>query len=408
MRWKNPILLTASLIFFAWSSPAALLLLPVHILVHYLLGFFLEKLETNRQVLLTAGVIFDLLPVLVQILFRPAIPVHLSAVAALCAIHGITYLTEVYRRETRAQMNFSALGVYLIMFPRAIAGPIVHYDDLRSALARRSTDFARAADGIWRFTAGLAKKVLLADRLFALWTETAALSSPGCVPAWLGLGAFCLAFWLGFSGCCDMAVGLGMMFGFDLPENFFRPLSASSLREFSRRWNATLYSWIRDHFWQPAFSRHPRLLPAAILLTSALTGFFYGCRPAALLWGLYMGLAVLGEHFLWGKAAEKLAPALRRGIVLITVLIGCVFLSSETIFDMLRTLAALIGLNGFGLGQGLYLAASYWLVLLTALLGALRWPERLFRGLLEHFPAVEKLRPAAILLLLTACTAYMI
>lgn len=408
MRWKNPVLLTASLIFFAWSFPAALFLLPVHILVHYLLGFFLEKLETNRRALLTAGVLFDLLPVLVQILFRPAIPVHLSAAAALSSIHGITYLTEVYRRETRAQMNFSALGVYLIMFPRAIAGPIVHYDDLRSALARRSVDFTRAADGIWRFTAGLAKKVLLADRLFALWAETTALSSPGCIPAWLGLGAFCLAFWLSFSGCCDMAVGLGMMFGFDLPENFLRPLSAPSLREFGRRWNATLYSWVRDHFWQPFFSRRSRLLPAAILLMSILTGFFYGSRPAVLLWSLYMGLAVLGEHFLWGKAVEKLAPVLRRGIVLIIFLIGCVFFASETIPGMLRTFAALIGLNGFGLGQGLYLAAAYWLVLLAALLGALRWPEHLFRRLLERFPGLEKLRPAVILLLLTACTAYMI
>lgn len=410
MRWKNPILLIASLVFFAWASPLALVTLPIHILVHYFLGFMLEKLDTeaHRRTALTVGVILDILPVLFLPLLGDLIPVHLSAAAALLAIHGITYLTEVYRREVRAQLNFAVLGVYLIMFPRALAGPVLRYSDLRPALARRTFYYDRSAEGIWRFTVGLAKKVLLADRLYALWQQVQALSAPGAAAGWLGLSAFLMALWLGFSGCCDMAAGLGGMLGFDFPENFLRPLSARSLADHCRRWNATFHGWMRDHFWHPFFAQRPALFPLAVLLASVLTGYFYGGRPALLLWGLYTGLILLGERYIWGKALNKCPRFLRHAAVILSLMVGCIFFSAGSFSDIARGFRSISGANGFAFGQALYLTGSYWLVLLVSLLTSFRWPQTLLQRLNGRFRILRQLRPVMVLLILAAYTAYMV
>lgn len=410
VRWKNSVLLTASLIFFAWSKPVLLLILPLYILIVYLLGIILERqdIEAYRKVVAAAGMAFSLIPLL-QELFCTEISLYLRAAAALITIHSITYLAEIYRRESRAQASFAALGVYLIMFPRALAGPVTHYNDLRPALARRSVDTERAADGILRFCIGLGKKVLLADRLYALWAQIDATSAPGAAAEWLGIGAFCLATWLGFSGYCDMAIGLGDLFGFDFPENFFYPLAALSIREFYRRWNATLFSWMRDHVTEPLCGKKPSRTAVVMILSTVLAAFFYGGHPTLLLWGLYAGLLLAGEYFLWGRFLEKMPRFVRRVITLLLILIGCIFFSAESFPDVIHGFAALVGLNGHGLGQAFYLVGSYWLVLLLAICSVNHWPRTLWMKLIDRFPALQQwFRPAAILVLLTCCTAYLI
>jgi len=409
-RWRNTVLLTASMIFFAWTSPLLPLFLLLGILCNFLLGFLLERLSTdsNRKFILTIGVITGLIPIPLQMFWKD-IPLHLTAFSALYSLHSISYLTEVYRRETHAQTSFSTLGTYLAMFPHALAGPLIRYDDLRPVLVRRSTDVDRTAEGIWRFVVGLGKKVLLADQLFALCKQADALSSPGAASVWLKVGAFCAAFWMAFSGYSDMSIGLGKMFGFDLPENFARPFSALSLQEFSRRWNISLSDWMREHFLRPFFGHRSALPPVAIFLTSFLAAFFYGGRPTVLLWGASFGLLIVGERFLWGRFMEKLPRFLRRVITLFLTAMASVFLVSGSSLDAVRHFGIMFGLNGLGFGQAIYLFGSCWPILLFCAFCSTHWPGLLLEKFTGAHPRLAQwLRLAAMLILIVCCTAYML
>ena len=408
-RWKNSVLLIASIVFFAWTTPLLPLFMLIGVLFSYLMGILLDRVNSdgNRKLILVIGIAAALIPIPAQ-LFWKNIPLHLMAFSTLYSLHSISYLTEVYRREAQAQTSFSALGVYLTMYPHALAGPIIRYDDLRPVLTRRSTDIDRAAEGIWRFVVGLGKKVLLADRLFILCKQADALTAPGAAAIWLKAGAFCAAFWMAFSGCCDMAIGLGKMFGFDLPENFSRPFSALSLQEFSRRWNMTLSAWMREHFLNPLFGHRSHLPPIAIFLTSVLSAFFYGGRLPALLWGCAFGLLLIGERFLWGRFIEKLPRFLRRTITLLLIALSSMLLASDSVIGAIHSFGAMFGRNGLGLGQAAYLFSSYWPILLFCAFCATRWSTLLAKFITARPRLAQWLRLAAMLALLVCCTAYMI
>lgn len=409
-RWRNTVLFISSLVFFAWEAPLLPLFLLVGILFNFLIGILLDRLSTegNRKLILIVGVTVSLIPVLIQPL-RTNTPPYLTAAAALYSLHAISYLTEIYRRKVHAPTSFTALAIYLSMFPHTLAGPIAHYDDIYPVLMRRPADINRTADGIWRFVIGMSKKVLLADRLFSLCEQASSFSAPGAAAVWLQTGSFCAAFWMAFSGYCDMAVGLGKMFGFDLPENFDHPFSAHSLQEFSRRWNLTLSAWMREYFLQPFFGHKPHLPAAAVILCSFLAAFFYGGRLNVLLWSCSFGLLTIGERFLWGRFLEKLPRLLRRFITLFEVAIVSVFLVSGSVIGALRNFAALFGVNGLGLGQAAYLFGSCWPILLFCALCAARRPGLLLSRFSEAHPQIVKwLRPAAMLILLVCCTAYLI
>ncbi|MEM6772291.1 MAG: MBOAT family O-acyltransferase, partial [Bacteroidota bacterium] len=166
---------------------------------------------------------------------------------------AISYLVDVYRKTTPAQRNPIKLGLYISLFPQLIAGPIVRYQELNEQLSRRTTSWEKTAEGLERFLIGLSKKVLIANTLATVVDEIFALdfASMDALTAWAGAALYALQLYYDFSGYSDMAIGLGLLFGFRIPENFNFPYASKSIREFWRRWHITLGAWFRDYLYIP-------------------------------------------------------------------------------------------------------------------------------------------------------------
>ncbi len=206
---------------------------------------------------------------------------------------AISYVVDVFRGEARPTASPVSLLLYIFFFPQLIAGPIVRYVDVEAALKCRQHSLAAIATGIRRFAIGLGKKVLLANTLSG--AADAAFSAPSqvaCLTAWAGLLAYSLQLYLDFSGYSDMAIGLGEMFGFSLPENFNNPYSSTSITEFWRRWHITLSEWFRDYLYVPLGGNRCGAVRTTINLwvVFALCGLWHGPDATFLAWGLFHGL----------------------------------------------------------------------------------------------------------------------
>lgn len=234
-------------------------------------------------------------------LLRLPLPIGIS----FYIFQSVSYGIDVYRGRYPAEKNPFRLALYISFFPQLIAGPIVRYDAVREKLAAaRTIEVRRLERGIVRFCAGLGKKVLIADRLYALCEAAAAVSAPSVVLAWVEGLAFLLYVYFDFSGYSDMAIGLACCFGFDIPENFRYPLISGSVREFWRRWHVSLGTWFRDYLYIPlggsrrGLWRHIRNL----LIVWCLTGLWHGASWNFVIWGVCFG-AILILEVLFGRNA---------------------------------------------------------------------------------------------------------
>lgn len=287
-RAKNVVLLAGSLFFYAWGEPRWILLLVASILVTWLLGRAMrpEAGAGRRRGLLILGLVFQLgLLVAVKYAgfffgaFIDLPKLHLPLGVSFYTFHAISYLVDVYRQKTPPQKNLLRLGLYLALFPKLVMGPIVPYHELEPALAQRTIDAQDVSDGCFRFTIGLAKKVLLADALAGLvtgiWGDLASLT---VLSAWLGLIGYALQLYFDFSGYSDMAIGLGRMLGFRFPENFRYPYLCSSISDFWRRWHISLGSWFKEYLYFPLGGSRAGTLRTLrnLLLVWLATGLWHG------------------------------------------------------------------------------------------------------------------------------------
>jgi len=320
-RYRNHILFAASLLFYLWGEGEYLLLLLFSILTTFYLG---RSLETDsgrqRKFLLAVGITINLLPLfffkylhfavdaLAPIfIFAGQAPwqtgaIHLPAGISFFTFQAISYLIDVYRRVAPAEQRILNCGLYIAMFPQLIAGPIVRYHDIARQLVRRSVTGSQFACGAERFVFGLAKKVLLADplgikadQIFSLPLQDLSTGS-----AWLGAVCFSLQIYYDFSGYSDMAIGLGKMFGFTLPENFRYPYISRSIREFWRRWHISLSTWLRDYLYIPlgGSRRGTTRTLANLLIVFLLCGLWHGANWTFLVWGLWHGAFLVLERLI--------------------------------------------------------------------------------------------------------------
>jgi len=318
-RYRNHVLLTASLLFYLWGEGGYLLLLLFSILATFYLGRGIENSSGGRQkFLLGFGITVNLVPLfffkylhftidaLAPIFTFVNIPpwqtgaIHLPAGISFFTFQAISYLIDIYRRVAPAEQRILNCGLYIAMFPQLIAGPIVRYHDIARQLVLRTVTRQGFALGAERFIFGLAKKVLLADplgvkadQLFSMPLQE--LSSGN---AWLAAICFSLQIYYDFSGYSDMAIGLGKMFGFTLPENFRYPYISRSIREFWRRWHISLSTWLRDYLYLPLGGSRkgmPRTL-ANLLIVFLLCGLWHGANWTFLIWGLWHGTFLVLER----------------------------------------------------------------------------------------------------------------
>ena len=262
----------------------------------------------------------------------------------------IAYHVDAYKGKHDPAPSFLNFLLYVTMFPKMLMGPIVRYNDIRQQLEYRRTTPRAAFEGGVRFCVGLAKKVLIADYAFRAYDELEnqmALMPYGGA-AWLSALLFMFYIYFEFSGCMDMAIGLGRIFGFRYPENFDLPYTAKSVTEFWRRWHMTLGSFFRDYVYIPLGGNRKGKARQIfnLFVVWALTGLWHGANWNFLIWGLYFFVLLVAEKQLMPKL-EKLHYAVRLLITMFFVLIGWVIFSHESLPELGRSLAAMFGKGSF-------------------------------------------------------------
>ena len=353
-HWRNGIIAVASLVFYAVGAGATTLLLLVTIAANYVVGQWLEPDEwalaaRRKRVLLITVICFDVGSLVVwkylgfmteqfANILGDGFPVtHLLLPIGISfyTFHNISYVVDIYRGERPALRDPVSFVTYISMFPQLVAGPIVRYREIADQLPQERTHrLDDIAAGFPRFALGLCKKVIIADSLNPL--VNACFATPGdkmtFAIAWLGALTYTLQLYFDFSGYSDMAIGLGRMLGFRLPENFARPYSSVTVTEFWRRWHMSLSRWFRDYVYIPlGGNRHGAAKTYRnLFIVFVLTGFWHGANWTFLVWGLYHGALLIIERgfHLDESPADRNRRLTRRALTLLLVVVGWVFFRS--------------------------------------------------------------------------------
>ncbi|MBP7828567.1 MAG: MBOAT family protein [Kiritimatiellae bacterium] len=308
-----------------------------------LLGFFKYydlAARTVNQALSFFGAPDPLLPLLHIIL-----PVGIS----FYTFQSMSYSIDIYLGAARPARSFVDFACFVALYPQLIAGPIVRYRDLAEQLIERSHTVAKFALGITFFVLGLAKKVILADGVAPLVGPAFEAAAPGLFTAWTGLLAYTMQIYFDFSGYSDMAVGLGLMLGFRMPQNFDSPYKAVSITDFWRRWHITLSSWLRDYLYIPLGGN--RLGPVRtyfnLFLTMLLGGLWHGANWTFVLWGAYHGILLAIERAAGKKGLLAWAPAAAQQLVTFGLaMFGWVLFRAATPGQVRTMFRGLFGANG--------------------------------------------------------------
>ncbi len=387
---RNYVLLFFSLLFYAWGEPVYVLLMIGMSFSDYLLGRLLQRYDADdkkRKAFLISAVVIDLgclaffkytdflldtgnrifsldLP-----LANIALPIGIS----FFTFQTMSYTIDLYRREVTAEKNYLDYLTYVSMFPQLIAGPIVRYSTVREEIHHRIVRKDEFFDGGRRFLFGLLKKVLIANQLGQLWDAAKAVPAGELTMAfaWLGAIAFTLQLYFDFSAYSDMAIGLGHMLGFHFLENFRYPLASDSVTEFWRRWHISLSTWFRDYVYIPLGGNRcskPRHL-LNIFIVWFLTGMWHGASWNFIFWGLYYGILLCLEKYIWGKALKRLPAVFRHLYLLVIVLLGFTLFAIEDFTALFAYLSAMFTASGgFASEELLFYLQNYGVILLVAIL----------------------------------------
>ena len=307
---RNSALVVFSLIFYAWGEPVYVFLMLISVMVNWIVGRGLAK-ERHRKLCLVIGVAFNIavigtfkyLGFFAEILNNIGLRVGSPEIALPIGIsfytfQSISYLVDVYRRESPAQKRYRDLLLYISMFPQLIAGPIVRYGTIAANIHNRHVEASDFADGMFRFAIGLGKKVIIANQLSVISDQLLAgsLDSLTTTGSWVGILAFTMQIYFDFSGYSDMAIGMGRCMGFRFNENFNHPYCCDSVTDFWRRWHISLGSFFRDYVYIP-MGGNRRHQPLNILVVWFLTGMWHGACWNFIIWGLYFGLIIMIEKY---------------------------------------------------------------------------------------------------------------
>lgn len=342
------------------------------------LGFFCGILNSTLQPI-------GVTPIRVQ---QFALPLGLS----FLTFQAIAYLMDVYRQEISPERNIIKFSLAFAFFPKLVAGPIVRMDQIEGALEHPVITLEDFVAGFKRIIIGLGKKLILADTLAKTADQIFAIPSHDLTTpvAWLGIVCYTLQIYLDFSGYTDMAIGLGRLFGYSLPENFDYPYSAKSLTEFWRRWHISLSTWFRDYLYIPLsyalmtkkvrqkiaegkYKTNYRTL-FSIVVVFTLCGLWHGANWNFLIWGMLQGVILALESWKFGKILKKCWAPLAHLYLILVIMFCWVFFRIPEFVDELHFIQSLSGFSPAGLGLSqlrIYVTIELLLVLVVALMSAL-------------------------------------
>ncbi len=278
--------------------------------------------------------------------------VVLPAGISFYTFQTMSYVIDIYRGEAHAEKNFFAYISFVAFFPHLVAGPLTRHNQLIPQLQRIAARGVgpRWSSGIALFSMGLCKKVLLADRLGS-WLDpfVAHIRDTGLVGGWLALLGYALQIYFDFSGYSDMAIGLGRLFGIELPQNFDSPYQALDPSDFWRRWHITLSQWLRDYLYISLGGNRlgPRRTQLNLLITMTLGGLWHGANWTFAIWGLFHGAILIGYHAA-RRTWDAQAVLVRRTLTFGLVCLAWIFFRSPDLGTAGNWFAALLGLHGLG------------------------------------------------------------
>lgn len=350
MRAKNFLLVVASLVFYAYGEPIYVILLVASSAGNYILARLTGECPKIRKLTMTLAVVINLG---LLVIFKysgflvetfnsvtgagiPVPQVRMPIGISFFTFQALSYVIDVYQGDASVQKNFGKVLLYISFFPQLIAGPIVKYHDVEAEINNRKQTPEEIGKGIRRFIAGLSKKVLIAntmglvaDNLFG--AAATGITGPG---AWLGAVSYMLQIYFDFSGYSDMALGLGMMFGFHFHENFDYPYISASIREFWRRWHMSLSGWFKEYLYIPLGGNRRGKFRTVVnkMIVFVCTGIWHGASFNFLFWGIYHGFFLMLEEYIpfIGKKGGKLKSFFQHVYALLVVCVGFVFFRADT------------------------------------------------------------------------------
>ena len=371
---RNIILIIASLVFYAYGEPMAVLLMILSVVCNYLFGRAMANERIKKPVLI-ASVVFNVGMLFVfkyltytLSLFKTvfhagfsvpdiALPIGIS----FFTFQAMSYVIDVYREKGEVQTNILYVGLYISFFPQLIAGPIVRYETIADQIKNRKETIDDFFDGFARFVVGLSKKVLLANSFAILADQTFDAAKNGdsisVMFGWLGAIAYTLQIFFDFSGYSDMAIGLGRMFGFHFLENFDYPYISLSITEFWRRWHMSLGTWFRDYLYFPlggsCCSKGRNIFN--LFVVWFLTGLWHGANFTFIVWGLmYFVLLVIEKLTGLHKKNGKVLNIFKWLYTILFVILGWVIFRAESIGDAMYYLGSMFGLTGNVFADGMF------------------------------------------------------
>lgn len=426
---KNIILLLASLVFYAWGEPLYIVLMVISILFNYTVGRAMaSSRETGNSKRVKAQFIFAIVFNLgmlgffkyIGFLFGTVNSVFGTDIQSLAfplpvgisfyTFQILSYIIDLYRGNIEVQKNPISFALYISLFPQLIAGPIVKYKDIAKQLSFRKENADDFSRGITRFTVGLAKKLIFANTLGAVYTiiQNGGTKDLSVVGAWIGIICYTLQIYFDFSGYSDMAIGLGGMFGFRFNENFRYPYIATSVTDFWRRWHISLSTWFKEYVYIP-LGGNRRKTPRVILnlmIVWMLTGLWHGAAWNFVLWGVFYGVLLILEKYVLAGVLEKIPTPVRYILTMLCVMVGWVLFSSPSLAAAGEYLGVMFGGAEFINSQAIYIFSANFIVIILGAFCA----TPLYRKALRSFSiqTIGKLKMAAYPLLFILCMIFMI
>lgn len=293
---------------------------------------------------------------------------------------GISYIIDVYRKTEKPELNPIKQGLFITFFPQLIAGPIIKYNEIASEIKERKIDSDNLVLGSQKFIRGLTKKVVFADN-FSIIADNVFNSDYSSLPtsvAWLGLFAYSLQIYFDFSGYSDMAIGMGKMMGFNIPENFNFPYAAKSMQEFWRRWHISLSTWFKNYLYIPLGGNKKSKLRTYLnlFLVFFITGLWHGASYNFVIWGLIHGFFLILER-LSQNFSFSIPKLIKHLYVILVISISWVFFRCETLSDSITFISKLLSFTELGDYYVLILLNNYvFLLFLAGILfsiGARKW-----------------------------------
>ena len=430
-KYKNIILLLASLFFYFYGEPKYTVLMLISAFSAYIHGILIEKFREKgySKLFLVSGlvvslgilIVFKYMDFIIKninyisnsniTLLRLVLPIGIS----FYTFQGLSYIVDVYKKDAKVCRSFVDFATYVCLFPQLIAGPIVRYTTIEDELKNRTHSFDKFAYGVNRFVVGLAKKVILANNLGMIVDIMTKSNEKSVLSYWMVAIFFSLQIYYDFSGYSDMAIGLGRMFGFDFLENFNYPFISKSIKEFWRRWHISLSSFFRDYVYIPLggnrVSRGRWIFN--LLIVWSLTGLWHGDSWNFILWGIYFAILLIIENLFLQNILNKLPALIQHIYAKFFIIISFVIFNNENIKDLWSSLYNMFNFRGLDLYNDFstYYLKSYTVLLIVSVIGATPILKNIIQKINKNVTGqkvISTINPILNIVLLVVVTAYLI